>query len=268
VAIVITRFLRVPENRARLATRIEATPGIRRLLPQLRFFWHRLTPGGLGLELTSLLAALSVGLFVFIGYALIVSDDAGPTPGDTQAIDFVENIQMGWLTDVAKAITHLGTSEVTLAVAVIAGGVLAWRRHWWEAGILVAALIICHIAVPFFKEEIGRPRPSGDALVSADGNAYPSGHATYAVIYTWLALTIAIRVRPGWTYGSALIVGGIVITALVGLSRVYLNVHYLSDVSGGWALGVSAFSLCAAIVIVVTHLGRGRAEQVRQNEAG
>jgi membrane protein DedA with SNARE-associated domain/membrane-associated phospholipid phosphatase len=267
-AIVITRFLRSPENRARLAARIEATPGIRRLLPQLRFFWHRLTPGGLGLELTSLLAALAVGLFVFVGYALIVSDDAGPTPGDSQAIDIVQSIQVGWLTDVAKAITHLGTSAVTLTVAVIAGGVLAWRRLWWEAAVLIGALIICHIAVPAFKEEIGRPRPSGDALVSASGGSYPSGHATYSVIYTWLALTIAIRVRPGWTYGSALIAGGIALTALVGLSRVYLNVHYLSDVSGGWGLGVSAFSLCAAIAIVVTHLGRGRGERVRQNEAG
>jgi undecaprenyl-diphosphatase len=153
-------------------------------------------------------------------------------------------------------------------VALIAGGVLAWRRLWWEAAVLVGALIICHIAVPVFKDAIDRPRPSGEALVSASGGSYPSGHATYSVIYTWLALTIAIRVRPGWTYGSALIAGGIALTALVGLSRVYLNVHYLSDVSGGWGLGVSAFSLCAAIAIVVTHLGRGRAERVRQNEAG
>jgi membrane protein DedA with SNARE-associated domain/membrane-associated phospholipid phosphatase len=265
---LIARFMRVPENRAKLAARIEATPGIRRLLPQLRFFWHRLTPGGLGLELTSLLAALAVGLFVFVGYAMIVSDDAGPTPGDSQAIDFVQSIQVGWLTDVAKVVTQLGSTAAILAVALISGGVLIWRRLWVEVAVLVAALIILLVSVPLLKDAIDRPRPAGEALVSAPGDAYPSGHAAHAVIYTWLALTIAIRVRPGWTYGSALITGGIVLTALIGLSRVYLNVHYLSDVSGGWALGVSAFSLCAAIAIVVTHLGRGRAERVRQNEPG
>jgi undecaprenyl-diphosphatase len=267
-AVVITRYLRVPENRAQVVQRIETTPGIRRLLPELRFFWRRLTPGGLGLEFTSLLAALSVALFVLIGYAMIVSDDAGPTPGDSQAIDVVNSIQSGFLTELAKLVTALGSWPAITAVAVASGAVLLAGRHWTEVAVLVGALVICLIAVPEIKHAIDRPRPAGTHLVGAPGPAYPSGHATYSVIYTWLALTIAIRVRPGWRYGSAVIATGIALTALVGLSRVYLNVHYLSDVSGGWALGVSAFSLCAAIAIVVTHLGGGRGEQVRQNEAG
>jgi membrane protein DedA with SNARE-associated domain/membrane-associated phospholipid phosphatase len=263
--IAISRFFREPENRARAVARIEATPGIRRLLPQLRFFWHRLTPGGLGLELTSLLAALSVALFVVVGYALIVSDDAGPTPGDQGAIDIVGEIQVGWLTDVAKVLSRLGSTPATLAVALVAGGILVWRRRWMEASVLVAALAVSHLAVPVLKEAIDRPRPPGEALVDTSGGGYPSGHAAYAVIYTWLVLTIAIRLRPGWTYGSAVIVAGIALTAVVGLSRVYLDVHYLSDVSGGWALGVSAFAACAAVAIVVTHLGSDRRERVRQN---
>jgi undecaprenyl-diphosphatase len=233
VGIVITRFLREPENRQRLAERIAATPVLRRLLPEIRFFWRRITPGGLGLELTSLLAALSVALFVLVGYALIVTDDAGPTPGDSQAIDIVKDIQAGWLTDVAKVVTRLGSTAAILAVALVAAGVLAWRRLWVEMAVLVASLAILLIAVPVIKETVDRPRPPGRELVSVSGDGYPSGHAAHAVIYTWLALTIAIRVRPGWTYGSAVIAAGIAITAVVGFSRVYLNVHYLSDVSGG-----------------------------------
>jgi membrane-associated phospholipid phosphatase len=54
--------------------------------------------------------------------------------------------------------------------------------------------------------------------------------------------------------GSALLALGVALAALVGLSRVYLGIHYLSDVSGGWALGVAAFAACGAIAMSVIHL--------------
>ena len=251
------RYLSKPDNRARLAERIEAVPGLRRLLPQIRFFWRRFTPGNLGLEVTSLVATLSVSLFVLIGYALIVSGDAGPTPGDGEAIDFVTNIQSAWLTDVAKFVTVLGSTPVTLVVAVIAGAALVYLGHWREMWAMVAALVICHVGVPAIKEIIDRPRPA-DGLVDTAGSSYPSGHATYSVIYTWLALVVTVRLRPGLTYASGLIAAGLALTIAVGLSRVYLNVHYLSDVSGGWALGVTAFAFCALVAMVVTHLRQNR----------
>ena len=87
-----------------------ATPGCGGCCPELRFTWDRLTPGGLGLEFTTLIAALAVSLFVLVGYALIVSGDAGPTPGDSQAIDVVDTLRSGWLTDVAKVVTALGST--------------------------------------------------------------------------------------------------------------------------------------------------------------
>jgi undecaprenyl-diphosphatase len=69
-----------------------------------------------------------------------------------------------------------------------------------------------------------------------------------------------MRLRPGMARGAAVVVAGIALTALVGLSRVYLNVHYLSDISAGWALGAASFSLCAAVALTITT--------VRQNGRG
>ena len=73
---------------------------------------------------------------------------------------------------------------------------LGWRRRWSELGVLVAAVVIILIAVPVLKEIVDRPRPAG-GLVDAPGSAYPSGHAAHSVFYAWLALTLAVRVRPG-----------------------------------------------------------------------
>jgi undecaprenyl-diphosphatase len=256
--VVAGRFLREPENRERLVRRLERIPVIRSLVPELRFFWRRFTPGGLGLEFTSLMAILSVSLFVLVGYISIVAPDHGPTPGDVGALDLSRDLYAEWLVDVAEVVTVLGGTPVTLAVAAIAGAVLARKRRWTEVSVLVAALVIVHVAVPVLKDAVDRPRPLG-ALVDTDRSAFPSGHATYSVIYAWLAATIAVRVRPGMANASLLIAAGIALAAVIGLSRVYLRVHFLSDVSSGWALGVSAFAACAAVAMIVGHFRKNQA---------
>jgi undecaprenyl-diphosphatase len=74
--------------------------------------------------------------------------------------------------------------------------------------------------------------------------------------------------------GALVVAAGIAITALVGLSRVYLGVHYMSDVNAGWALGAAAFSLCAGVALVGSTVRgmRGAARPsdlfVRQNGSG
>ena len=102
---VAYRFLREPENRARSRRRWRSGRRFARSWrsdggcgPQFAFLGRRLTPGGLGLELTTLLAALSVGLFVLIAYWSVVSGDPGPTPGDQTALDVANDLQAGWLT--------------------------------------------------------------------------------------------------------------------------------------------------------------------------
>jgi membrane protein DedA with SNARE-associated domain/membrane-associated phospholipid phosphatase len=258
--IVAYRFLRVPANRRRLVAEMESRRGLRPLLalgrplrPQFEFLGRRLTPGGLGLEFTTLFAVLSVALFVLIAYWSVVAGDPGPTPGDRTALDAAHDLQAGWLTDVAKAITVLGSGWVTYPLAAIAAVILAVRRKWMEFWALALGMTLTSALVPEIKTWTDRPRPP-DPLVSVDGSAFPSGHAAQATLYTWLAVTFALRVVPGITRRSLVIAGGMLLTALIGLTRVYLRVHWLSDVSAGWALGVSCFSLVAAAVLVIAHI--------------
>ncbi len=253
------RYLRVPLNRVRLVERIEANrfgqPLVaagRRVKPQARFLWHRITPGNLGLEFTSAMAVLAVALFIVIGYGSIVSDDEGPTQGDETAFEIAADLRSDWLTDLNEAVTKLGSAPATLAVALVAAAWLGLRRRWPELAVLVAAVALTHLAVPILKEALDRPRPPG-GLVGADGDSWPSGHAAYAVIYPWLALTATSRLRSRLTHGTLLVVAGALLAAAIGLSRVYLRVHYVSDVSSGAALGVTMFAACAAVALIVVH---------------
>jgi undecaprenyl-diphosphatase len=265
VAIVAAvRHLRVPENRHRIVEAMDRNRALRPLVtagrwvqPQARFLWQRLTPGGLGLELTTLLAALSVSLYVLVAYVVIVSGDPAATGGDRTAIDVAEQLRHQWLTDVNKVLTDLGSAPVVLPLALVVAVALGVGRRWSELGVLVAAMAIVFVGVDVLKETTDRPRPEG-GLDDFSGDAFPSGHAAYATFYAWLAVTVVVRLRPGLTYGTAIVVAGIALAAAIGLTRVYLGVHYLSDVFGGWALGVSAFAGCAAVALVVGHFASGR----------
>ncbi|HEX4731739.1 MAG TPA: bifunctional DedA family/phosphatase PAP2 family protein [Solirubrobacterales bacterium] len=256
-----TRFLREPENRraaVRWMDEHAATRWItalaRRYETELRFVADRLTPGGtFGLEFTSLMAVLAVALFVLIAYIVVIEGNPGPTPGDETATAVAEAIHCGFMTGFSKFFTFLGSGGFVWTLTLACAAALAWARRWTEVCVLLAGMALTVLGFHEIKAAVDRPRPEG-GLVGTTGSSFPSGHAAQSVIYVWLATTIVVRLRPGMTRGTLVVVAGIAVTALVGLSRVYLNVHYLSDVSSGWALGAACFSICAAIGLVVAQL--------------
>jgi len=258
----IVRRLREEKNREAIVRWMEGHGATRWLVElarrrELRFIWDRVTPGGtFGLEFTSLMATLAVSLFVLVAYAVMIGGDPGPTPGDETAIEVVEYLQTGALTSVAKIVSFLGSAGLTWALALVGAALLAWRRRWAEFGVLLAGMTITQVGLGVLGADVDRTPPP-EPLAAAPDSSFPSGHAAHSVIYLWLAATIVLRLRPGMARATAVVVVGLVLTALIGLSRVYLEVHYLSDVSAGWALGAAAFSFCAAVGLVVS--------QVRQN---
>jgi membrane protein DedA with SNARE-associated domain/membrane-associated phospholipid phosphatase len=263
-SVFLYRHFRVAANRvaamrwmeAHVVTRWLVVLG-RRYRPQFEFLWDRVTPGGtFGLEFTSLMATLAVALFVLVAYIVVIGRDPGPTPGDMTAVDVVEHLRVGWLTDLSKIVTFLGSGIFTWGLTVACSALLIARRRWAELGVLLGGMTLATVGFHEIKAAVDRPRPDA-GLIDTMGSSFPSGHATNSVLYLWLAVTIVLRLRPGMARKTAVVAAGLTLTILVGLSRVYLNVHYFSDVSGGWALGAAAFSFCAAVGLVIS--------QVRQN---
>lgn len=261
VSYLAWKYLREPENRVRAVRWMERywyTGWIvrlaRRYSSELRWLQDRFTPGGtFGLEVTTLFAILAVSSFVVIAYIAILSGNIGPTPGDLRAFDIADLIRSEWLNDFAKVFTYLGSTMVLLPLIVITASVLAFNGRWAEFLVLALASATLFTGVDLIKEAVGRPRPE-TALLDVPGKSFPSGHAAHSVFYVWLSVTIAVRLRPDMARKTALVSGGIALAALVGLSRVYLNVHYMSDVFGGWALGAFCYAFFAVAALLVGQL--------------
>jgi undecaprenyl-diphosphatase len=141
---------------------------------------------------------------------------------------------------------------VVLTFVVIGSVVLIIRRRPLELFALAGAYGLVVLANSLAKNAIDRPRPSG-SLVDTFGSSYPSGHSAYATAYVAMAV-IAARVFGGIVSRSALVLIGVIIAAAIGATRVYLRAHYLSDVFGGFGLGLAIFSGCAAIALVVAFI--------------
>ena len=224
------------------------------LRPPLRFLGQRLTPGELGIEFTTLLATAAVGGYVFGAYADVVTP-AGHgvvTTGDRTALDWAHDIQDGTLTTVAKAITWLGNLWVVAGAVGVAVVLLFRARHQLEAAALAAGLLVTHFGVQIAKAAVDRPRPP-DALVHPSGSSFPSGHAANSIAWVALAVVLA-RAFVHVSSRGAVVLVGIALAALIGLSRLYLRVHYLSDVTSGWAVGLTAYAICGGVALVISHL--------------
>jgi undecaprenyl-diphosphatase len=252
------KWLRVEGNRERLVAWIESQPLLRPLLPvlrkverPLRFAWHRLTPGELGLELTTLLMVTGVGGFIFFGYWHIFTIRK-LTVGDQRALRWVDALHSGTLESVAKVLTTLGSLPVTGTAVLATAALLVTRRKVAEALALVAGMGLTVLAVHLAKAAVNRPRPP-DPLVGAADASYPSGHAAYAIAYVAIAVALS-RIWPGRVGRVYVPLAAIALAIVIGLTRMYLRVHYFSDVIGGYALACALFSLCAIVALVVTHL--------------
>jgi undecaprenyl-diphosphatase len=129
---------------------------------------------------------------------------------------------------------------------------LLGRRRVIEAAALTSGLLLTWAAVQIAKAAVDRPRPTG-ALVDTAGQSYPSGHAAYAI--AWVAIAVVLsRTVPGLARMTGVVVVAIVVAVLVGLTRIYLRAHYLSDVVGGVGLAAAIFGLCAMIGLFVAHV--------------
>lgn len=143
-----------------------------------------------------------------------------------------------------RALTWAG-STLVLGPLATAVAIWAWKSTRRTAAAVTALSPVLAVSLMLvLKLVFHRIRPESIAHITQPGYSFPSGHATASMA---IAVTLAyVLVREGklppWTIGAAIIFG-----ILVGLSRLYLDVHWATDVAGGWAIGLAVATACIAL---------------------
>jgi len=192
-------------------------------------------PEAKGLSILASLLILASGMFTLIlGWAL----DAAADPGiNHMVLENLQSLRTPWADHLMLFFTGLADLETmtTLFLAVLA--LLLWRGRKHAALHWLAAALFCLLAVSLLKHGIQITRPSVVAGAEAS-YAFPSGHTLWAtVIYGFLSVVLARATAPPWRWIPYSIAA--LLIACVALSRLYLGMHWLSDVLGSFTLGIA-----------------------------
>ncbi|MEQ1948382.1 MAG: phosphatase PAP2 family protein [Bryobacteraceae bacterium] len=207
----------------------------------------RIWLSGRGGRLTLWLGGASLALMSFVQITRELLE--GEVASVDRAVQLAAtNARTPWLTVAAVDVTALGSVTLVVLLSLFALMVLLVLRDWRDAMQLVAASAGSGILTSITKNFIERMRPAeAQQLVTVSGFSYPSGHSvSTAALYLTIAI-IAVRHvrRPGAR--AAIVLAAVLVVLLVGASRVYLGVHYATDVVSGVSLGVAWALLLAAL---------------------
>src|SRR5580692_10742195 len=146
---------------------------------------------------------------------------------------------------VIKAVTWLGSSGVLWTLIGLAVVALAIRRRWRLAAYLLVTGAGALTLDPILKSLVGRLRPVvAHPIAHGTGDSFPSGHSLGSIVcYGAILLVFLPAARGRWRTAFVTVI--LTLIALIGISRILLGVHYLSDVIGGWAIGITWLGVTA-----------------------
>lgn len=198
---------------------------------------------GQGVLALLLVTGLAVVMLAALGLGRLVDDVTG---GDGVAVvdhpvaQFVAAHRVPALTSFMTGVSAAGGPAGMVLLALVAGVLLsaAWRS--WSPAVMLAVTAAGVIGLTIaFKAALGLPRPPlTQAVVPADGYGFPSGHAAAAAAVCAAAAWLCTLRLASWRARTAVWVVAVLAAVLVGISRVYLGVHWTTDVLGGWVFGI------------------------------
>jgi len=226
---------------AREAGRQASGPTARRALRAARLHPDRTTE----LALVLAVAVLVLGGVVLAALAVIVRNTEVLAGIDTSAADWGNRNASAWSHDAITFVTRFGEMWTVIPVAVLVAGVdFARTRNRWVVPFLVTAIAGGTLLTELIKAIVDRARPELEPVAATLGPSFPSGHTCTAAV-SWAAIALVAVRWWGPRAWPALAGTAVGIAVAVAASRVLLDVHWLTDVVAGLALGWAWFAACA-----------------------
>lgn len=187
-----------------------------------------------------------VSLACLIGFLLVALLRESFSGINSEVNSWVTTIQTSSFTLVAKLIAYGFDTTYLLAISLVIGAVLFYKKMRKNALLLVGAMVGDAVIIETLKTFIYSLRPLNRLVLETD-NSFPSGHVTSTVVFLGL---LAFFAWQTWNCKIVKAVSSVLLAAValfVGFTRIYLNVHWLSDVLAGYLLGFFWLTFCIAI---------------------
>lgn len=209
--------------------------------------WRRSSPGTAELLLASG-AFLAILAAVVLGLADGATEGNGLASIDPPIWQWMIDHRSPALTSVAIFVTEIG-STVSMTIIAIATIIFLLVKHRRGDAVLVAVVAAgAGLLVTAGKATVGRERPPVEyRLVTETNESFPSGHALASAAILGVMLVVLLPFVKSTAVRAALVVGAGLFVLAIGLSRVYLGVHWATDVIGGWVIGFAWLVLCLTV---------------------
>lgn len=198
---------------------------------------------------------LTAGLIVFTTMTILVwqisegiRDGEPLTITDARLSSWLHTHHTPRITTTMFAITSLGSTAVVSAIAAAFGIYFVVRRRFYWLSALMSSVFGGMLLNRLLKYAFQRPRPFfDDPLLTLTGYSFPSGHTMLATVLYGVLAAYFFSNTKDWGQRIIIILLATLVIALVGLSRIYLGAHYLSDVLGAFAEGLAWLSVCLTL---------------------
>ncbi|MGY0503629.1 phosphatase PAP2 family protein [Nocardia sp. FBN12] len=173
---------------------------------------------------------------------------SGVTTMDTRVLDWMIAHRGEALTDIATVITDLGATLSMTILAVVTVGWFVLRRNLPVAALVAITSLGAGVLVWVIKRLVGRHRPpEASRLVFEPSLSYPSGHTLGSTVVVGIVAIVLIpQLARQWVRVAATVLA-VAFPIAVGLSRIYLGVHWTTDVLAGWIIGLMWLVLCVTV---------------------